>query len=221
MHHLFRLLFLFVLLLTASGTVWSDEPDLCSAFKNSNINNELLGNMLSAAKHGQLYQIQKKSSQVGFCVDSKLATIKGKFTEFEGGITLSPETSSNGKAMILIQAKSLDTENGLISTIIKSEQFFDVKNHPEVLFVSRGFKWTGRDTAILQGDLTLRGVTRRVTFNVLLSVLENHPAAQAQKILVKATTVLNRTEFGMKTLPVLVNKEVKLCLSVEALRYSS
>lgn len=177
--------------------------------------------MLSAAKNGQLYQIQKKSSQVGFCVDSKLSTIKGKFREFEGGLTLTPDTTSNGMAMILIQAKSVDTDNALVSNIIKSEQFFDVENHPEVLFVSRGFKWTGRNTAILYGDLTLRGITRPVSFNVKLSVIENNPAAQAQKILVKATTILNRTEFGMESLPALVNKEVRLCMSVEALRYSS
>jgi len=90
-----------------------------------------------------------------------------------------------------------------------------------VLFVSNGFQWTGPDTAVLKGHLTLRGITKPVIFNVTLTALDDYPVKDAQKILVKATTTINRADFGMEKLTSLVNSEVQLCMSVEALKYSS
>jgi polyisoprenoid-binding protein YceI len=154
-------------------------------------------------------------------VDSKLSRIEGKFREFEGGMALDPGGNGTGQTMILIRVNSLDVEGDIIKSMLLGEKFFDVEHHPEILFVSSGFKWTGPDTAVLKGKLTMRGITRPVIFNVALTARDNKPVKQARKILVKATTSIDRADFGMKKLASLVNNTVQLCMSVEALKYEA
>ena len=210
-----------VALLTGTSLAPAEEVDICSPFKGGMVDESLLATMLSAADHGHLFRIQQESSQMGFCVDSKLSRIEGIFRDFKGGMALDPEENGTGQTMVLIKADSLDTEGDMVERMIKSESFFDVEHYPEVLFVSNGFQWTGPDTAVLKGNLTLRGITKPVIFKVTLTALDDHPVQDAQRILVKATTTINRADFGMKKLTALVNSDVQLCMSVEALKYSS
>lgn len=218
---LFKHIALTVVLLTGASLAPAEEIDICSPFMDGKVDESLLASMLSAADDGHLFRIQQESSRMGFCVDSKLSRIEGIFREFKGGMTLDPEEKGTGQTMVLIQAESLDTEGDIVERMIKGEDFFDVEHYPEVLFVSSGFHWTGPDTAVLKGDLTLRGITKPVIFNVTLTTLDDHPVKDAHKILVTATTTINRADFGMEKLTSLVNREVQLCMSVEALKYSS
>jgi polyisoprenoid-binding protein YceI len=221
MRELFKRIVLALTLLTSAGLTQAEETEVCSPFKDGMVDNSSLANMLSAANDGHLYRIQQESSQVGFCVDSKLSRIEGDFRDFQGGMVLNAGDNSNGQTMVLIRADSLDTEGAVIESIIKGEGFFDVEHYPEVLFVSNGFHWTGPETAVLKGDLTMRGITKPVIFNVTLTALGATQVNQAQKILVKATTTIDRADFGMESLSSLVNSSVQLCMSVEALKYEA
>lgn len=221
MSKFFTRMILTATLLTGTGLVLAEENDLCSPFRDGKVDESLLATMMSAANHGHLYRIEQSSSQVGFCVDSKLSRIEGNFKEFKGGMALDRGDNANGQTMVLIQANSLVTEGTIIENMIKGEGFFDVEHFPEVLFVSTGFQWTGVDTAVLKGNLTLRGITKPVVFNVTLTALDDKPVDKAQKILVKATTSIDRADFGMEKLSTLVDGNVKLCMSVEALKYGA
>ena len=220
---LFKHFLLTVALLTGAGTAVAEENDICSAFKDGVVDESFLATMLSAANNGHLFRIQPSSSQVGFCVDSKLSRITGNFRDFQGGMSLDPgsNASGNGQTMVLIKADSLYTEGAIINSLLKSEKFFDVENHPELLFVSNGFEWTGPDTAVLRGDLTMRGITKPVIFKVTLEASDTRQPGKAQKILVKATTTINRVDFGIEGLSSVVDSNVQLCMSVEALKYQA
>jgi len=122
--------------------------------------------------------------------------------------------------MVLVKTASLDTGGSMIEYLLKSARFFDVENYPEILFVSTGFSWTSETTGTLKGDLTLHGVTRPVTFNVVLLPVKNQEEKDAGKVLVKAGTTIRRSDFGMDTLSRVVNDKVELCMSVEAIRYA-
>ena len=215
----FKYIVLTVSLLTGAGLVLAEEDELCAPFMDGVVNESLLATMLSAANDGHLYRIQQTSSQVGFCVDSKLSRVKGKFRDFQGGMSLNSGDNGDGQTMVLIKAGSLDTGGSIIENMLKSEKFIDVENHPEVLFVSNGFEWTGPDTAVLKGDLTMRGITKPVIFDVTLKSLDAGQVDQAQKIIVKATTTINRADFGMHGFSAVVSSDVHLCMSVEALKY--
>ncbi len=219
-----KLLKQFVVVTTLlSGAVFAqaEEADVCSPFMDGKVDETLLATMLSAAQDGHLYRIQQDSSRVGFCVDSKLSRIEGSFNNFQGGISLATGANNDGQTMVLIRTDSLETGGSLVQHMIKGENFFDVAHHPEALFVSNGFKWTGPDTAVLKGKLTLRGITKPVIFNVKLTALDNKQIKRAGRILVKATTSINRADFGMEKLASLVEGNVQLCMSVEALKYEA
>lgn len=216
-----RLLLAYLLLLGAGPGQAEDTDDLCEPFMDGKVNESLLATMLSAAENGHLYRIRKESSRVGFCVGSQLAEIEGVFREFQGGLTLGTQAHSNGQTMVAIRADSVDTKGAMIESLIKGENFFDAENNPEILFISRGFKWTSRDTAVLEGDLTLRGITKPVVFNVTLTASDGEQDKDSEKILIKATAELSRSDFGMNSLPSLVSDAVRLCMSIEALKYQS
>ena len=220
----FKQIILTVTLLTGLGQLQAEEAEkgeLCEPFKDGVVNESMLETMLSAAEDGHLYRIQQASSKVGFCVDSKLSRIEGDFNDFQGGIALDTGDKTDGQTMVLIRAASLDTKGALIANMLKSESFFDVENHPEILFVSNGFRWTGADTAVLKGKLTMRGITKHVIFHVTLTALDGKQVKVAEKILVKATTTINRADFGIDTLASMVNNDVQLCMSVEALKFET
>lgn len=217
----FKRMQLIFILLTGSGLSVAENDDICAPFMGGKVDESSLTAMLAAANNGHLYRIEKSSSRVGFCVDSKLRRIEGSFGDFQGGMALNPGDQTDGQTMVLIRAESLDTESAIMKAMIKGEDFFDVEHYPEVLFVSSGFKWTGPDTAVIRGDLTLRGITKPVVFNVTLTAVDANKVEQAQKILIKATTSIDRSEFGMKKLATMVDNTVQLCLSVEADKYAA
>ena len=212
---------LLIALFATAVLATAEEPDLCSPFLDGKVDSALLESMLSAAQDGHLYRIQKSSSRVGFCVGSKLSRIEGSFTDFQGGISLAPGEQDDGQTLVLIKTGSLQTDNDLVKSMVMGERFFDVEHHPEVLFVSNAFKWTGPNTAVLTGKLTLRGITKPVIFNVKLTAVGDEPIDQANRVLVKATTSISRADFGMDELTTLVEGNVQLCMSVEALKYEA
>ena len=207
------------LLLSAGLQGLAGEEELCAPFLNGKVDQSRVDAMRAAAKGGHLYRIQPDTSRVGFCVDSQFATVKAEFKDFQGGMTLWPDDPGDKEqAMVLVKTASLDTGGSMIEYLLKGERFFDVENYPEILFVSTAFTWTSETTGKLKGDLTLHGVTRPVTFNVTLlpvSTREKNPG----KVLVKAGTTIQRSDFGMDTLSRVVSDKVELCMSVEAVRY--
>ena len=120
---------------------------------------------------------------------------------------------------------SLETDGSFIEGMLKGRKFFDVENFPEILFVSTGFKWVSETEAVLMGDLTMHGVTKAVGFHVELIEQpgDDEPGSlgQEQRILVRATTRILRSEFGLTALSPMVGDSVNLCMSVDAVKYSA
>lgn len=201
----------------------AEEEDICSPFKNGKVDESLLASMLDAADSGYLYRIKEDTSQVGFCVSSGWTEVKGNFHDFSGGLTLMPNdnvtSSSDDQAMFIIRTASLDTRSTTVENLIKGESFFDVVKYPEILFVSHRFERTGRDTAKILGDLTVHGVTRPVTFQVTLTPVKQVGNNIVERMLVKAKTTIQRSDFDMDKMSGLVSDTVTLCISAEAVRY--
>ncbi len=216
-----RLVLAMVLLQTPVVLMAAEGDELCEPFLEGKVDASLLSTMLSAAENGHLYRIDPDSSRVGFCVDSQLSRVEGSFRDFRGGLALDSKDIGNGQAMVVIRTDSVDTDAAFIKKLLKGGSFFDVENNPEILFISTGFEWISPTTAKLEGDITVRGVTRSVVFDVTLTDKRPVNAGVEEKILVKATTTLNRTDFGMTSLTSLVSDNVRLCMSVEATRYKS
>jgi len=221
MTRLLRQTTLIGLMLLLPGLGFAEDGDLCAPFRDGKVDESLLATMLSAAQEGHLYRIDRDTSSVGFCVDSQLARIEGKFNEFNGGMALNPVSETDGQTLVVIKTASVETKSAFIKSMVKGENFFDVENNPEILFVSEKLDWTSKDSAELKGNLTMRGTTRPVTFHVSLVPVSADKISKAEKVLVKATADISRAEFGMKALTSLISDNVELCMTVEAIKYEA
>ena len=197
------------------------DTDVCAPFKDGVVDESIVAKMLAAADDGHLYRIKPASSKFGFCVDSPIGMIEGEFKNFSGGLTfLQENASTNEQALVMIETASLETDGPFIAGMLKGRKFFDVENFPKILFVSTGFKWVSETEAVLLGDLTLHGVTKAVGFHVVL-LEEPGDDELGQRILVKATTLIQRSEFGLTALSPMVSDSVNLCMSVDAVKYGA
>ena len=208
----------------ADDVVMQDDSseELCAPFKQRNVDKSALQHMLDAAAKGNLYRIEPTSSTMGFCVETPIGMIEGEFKNFKGGFTLDKASSgANEQAMMVVETGSLEAPAGFIEMMLESEEFFNSEEYPEFMFVSTGFYWVNEKEAVLIGDLTIRDVTRSVGFHVMLTEKDANISKKGQRIQVKASTKIRRSEFGIISLSPLVSDEVTLCMRVEALRYAS
>lgn len=197
--------------------------DICAAFKYGAVDESIVAKMLASAEEGHLYRIKSSSSRVGFCVDSPIGRIEGVFKDFKGGLTFVPAAvSDDEQAMVMVNTSSLETSTPIVEGMLKGKQFFDTEKYPEILFVSREFRWVNPTEAILIGDLTMHGVTKPVGFHVqLIGKDVSDDQSDQQSIQVKATTLISRSEFGLNSLSSMVSDMVSLCMTVEAVKFRS
>ena len=182
------------------------------------VGHSVLASMLEASRNKNFYQIQTKTSKVWFSVDSIAGTAKGKFIDFKGGIALQPEADNNGQVVFVIKSNSISTSNVVIDNVVRSKSYMDVERYPEILFVSSGFSWLSETRGLLKGKLTLHGVTKAVAFNVELSDLKGNKAGKSETILVKISTSISRSKFGMKLMSKVVSDTVILGMTIRAKR---
>lgn len=216
-YRIFNSSLILLLLLLSIPRAHADEEDLCSPFENTDIDQSLISQMLNAAENGHLYRIKADSSKMGFCVNSPVGMVNGSFQTFQGGISLK---ETQDQTLISVDLSSMQTDTLFVKDLLQSEQFFNVDNFPELMFVSSGFEWLSDTRAVIKGELSMLGVKKAIAFYVEITELEAD-LGDSDTILVKATTTIQRSEFGMKTLSPLVSDKVNLCMSVRAERYNA
>lgn len=215
--HFIRTSAILLSLFLPAQLAFANGDDLCSAFKDAMIDQSLISEMLNAAEDGHLFRIKNGSSKMGFCVDSPVGMVKGNFQKFQGGIALKEPANHT---LVSVSVDSLETNVPFTEGLLKSDEFFNVKDYPELLFVSTGFEWLSKSRGVLKGKLTMHGVTRPVAFYVEITEADSDLDA-SDTILVKATTTVQRSQFNMTAMSSMVSDRVNLCMSVEAVRYSS
>ncbi|NNN01194.1 MAG: YceI family protein [Acidimicrobiaceae bacterium] len=113
-----------------------------------------------------VYNVDNVHSTVSFIARHLVASkVRGNFTDFSGVITIgdTPETSSLDAT---VQAASITTNNEMRDGHLKSADFLDLENHPTITLKSTKISAKSGDDYVLVGDLTLRGVTKSVTFDL-------------------------------------------------------
>lgn len=172
---------------------------------------------------GASYQIDASHSTVGFTVRHMMVTnVSGGFSKVSGTVDFDPANPAASKIDVTIEAASIDTRNAKRDEHLRSEDFFDVANHPRITFQSTRVERTGDNRYRVAGNLTIRGVTREVVLDV-----ETTPEIQAQgsaRMGASATTRINRQDFGVKwnraldTGGVVVSDEVRINIDVALVR---
>ena len=175
-----------------------------------------------AASQTSTWNIDPVHSTAEFKVKHMMiANVRGHFSRLSGVLTLHESDVTQSKVEASIEAASIDTRDDQRDTHLKSADFLDVENHPWLSFVSTGIEKVGIGERSVQGDLTIRGVTRKVTFDVEGPTPPATDPWGNVRLAASATTKINRRDFGLtwnttlETGGILVGDEVTITLDVE------
>jgi polyisoprenoid-binding protein YceI len=143
------------------------------------------------------YVIDPAHTEVGFVARHLIGTkVRGRFTEVSGTFTVAdnPEDSTLSAE---VQAASIHTNQSMRDDHLRSNDFLDVPNHPTLTVKSTGLRRVDDTHWVLTADLTIRGVTKSVDFD--LEFLGEGPSMQEGKTVVafEATAKIDRRDFGV------------------------
>lgn len=172
------------------------------------------------------YTIDKAHSEATFQVRHLLSKVRGRFSDFEGTIDYDEQNPEYSSVNVIIQAASIDTTERDRDAHLRSADFFEVEKFPTLAFKSATIARNGIDGFDVAGDLTIRGVTTPVIFDVTFLGKAKDPWGN-ERIAFEAETTINRKDYGLlwnaalETGGFLVGDEVKISLSVQAVPKTS
>jgi len=140
----------------------------------------------------------------------------GRFDNFSGDLKFDADNIENSVINVNIDTDSVNTFHGKRNEHLASPDFFNAAEFPEMTFASTKITKTGDNTAKLEGDLTLLGVTKPVTLDLVVNGVGPHPFNKQPMAGFTATGTVKRSEFGMNYGLPAIGDEVKLQIDVEA-----
>jgi polyisoprenoid-binding protein YceI len=167
------------------------------------------------------FDVDPSHSEVTFQVRHLLTKVRGRFSTFTGTIRYDEAQPEQSSVEISIEAASIDTGEANRDTHLRSDDFFAVDKYPTLSFTSAGIAPAGNDRFDVTGDLTIRGVTKRITVPVSVLGKAIDPWGN-EKLGLETEFTVNRKEFGLlwnaalETGGFLVGDDVKIALSLQA-----
>ena len=171
---------------------------------------------MSAAKAADIYTIDPNHTSVVWTINHfDFSHPWGKFALISGSLTLDDQAPQNSKVSVTIPVSSLFTGIDKLDEHLKSKDFFDAATYPTATFVSSKVTPTGKDTATVDGTLTMHGVAKPETLSVTLNKIgENMFKKKTAGF--SATATVKRSDFGITTYLPGLGDEVKLFIESEA-----
>ncbi len=171
------------------------------------------------------YQVDTAHSAAEFSVKHMMiTTVKGVFEALDGTLEFDEDNPEDSKIVAKIQTASINTRVEDRDNHLRSGDFFDAENYPEMVFESTDIDVTGDNAGKVTGNLTIKDVTKPVTFDVeYLGEMENSPFGDTRAGFTGSTTI-NREDWGLtwnqalETGGVLVSKDVKITVELQAVK---
>ena len=152
-----------------------------------------------------------------------ISKVRGEFGEYEGQLVVGEDGNLTVAGKVKVDSITTSDENR--DGHLKSADFFDIENYPEIDFKSTGFNAIDEETYEITGDLTLHGVTKPVTLKAELGGTETDPFGN-DRVGLDVSGEISRGDYGMKFNQVLgsgnlaVSDKVKLELDISAVKAS-
>ena len=128
------------------------------------------------------------------------------------------KAAKTGSVDIEIDAKSVDTGTTLFNQHIQGEDFLDTAKYPKAMFKSTNVVFEGDKPAKIEGNLTIKGVTKPVTLTVTSFQAMPHPMQKKDAIGANAYTTIKRSEFNTGKYAPNVGDEVRIDIAIEAIK---
>lgn len=169
------------------------------------------------------WTIDSGHTHTGFGVRHLLTLMRGRFREQEGTIVIA-EDPTESRVEVVIQAASLDTTHPKADETVRGDRYLDTEQFPTITFVSTSVRPTEGARWEIDGDLTIRDVTRSARLQAEFLGAVYHPFGATPKMSFAASTSINRSDFGVGgvfELPdargvMVVGDRIELTLDIEA-----
>jgi len=172
------------------------------------------------------WTVDPAHSKVGFGVKHMgIATVRGEFTEFEGTLEIGEDLSS-AKVSGTVKAESVDTNESQRDDHLRSPDFFDAAQFPELRFESTSIEALDDEEFRITGQLTIHGVRNEIVLHAEVQGTDVDPWGN-ERVGLEVTGQLSRGDYGMKfnqalgSGNVLVGDKVKLALDISAVKQSA
>ncbi len=170
------------------------------------------------------YTVDLAHTRIGFRArHAMVTTVRGTFTEFEGTAHLDTADPTASRVELRIDAGSLDTGQADRDAHLRSADFLDVEQFPEITFVSTGVEQVDDDEYTVTGDVTIKGLTRSVAVDFTLTGSALDPFGNT-RVGLEGALALKRSEWGLvwnaalETGGVLVSDKVQLEFDVSIIK---
>jgi polyisoprenoid-binding protein YceI len=170
------------------------------------------------------YVLDPSHSRVGFVARHAMVTkVRGAFNEFEGTATIDGDDPTKSSVAITIQAASIDTRNEQRDAHLRTNDFLDLDNYPTITFTSTAIEHDGGNDFRVTGDLTIKGITKSITFPLEYQGLVKDPWGN-DRIGFEGSVVVNRKDWGvnwnaaLEAGGVLVSEKVTLEFELSAVK---
>jgi polyisoprenoid-binding protein YceI len=159
------------------------------------------------------WQNDDPHSQLGFTVTHLgIADVSGTFNDIDVNVTSSKTDFSDAQFELTAKTASIDTRVEARNNHLKSADFFDVEKYPTMTFKSSTIKNVGKDQYKLSGNLTLHGITKPVTMDLVYKGTIENPMSKKQTAGFQITGVIKRSDFaiGEKFPAPMISNEVRI-----------
>ena len=147
---------------------------------------------LASQEQVPVFVVTPEDSAIRFNVKASVP-IEGKFDKWDSSLTFTSPDVATGVLDVKIQADSVDTGSGMKDGKLRGKDFFDSKQDPFITFLSKKIVQTGPDTFDVQGDFTIRGVTKPETLTL---TVHGQGTGHGE---IKGTMAFDRKDYGMNS----------------------
>jgi polyisoprenoid-binding protein YceI len=143
------------------------------------------------------YTLDPTHTRIGFVARHAMVTkVRGSFNEFEGTATVDGDNPANSSVRVTIDAASIDTRNAQRDGHLRSNDFLAMDEYPQITFVSTAVEQVGETTFEVSGDLTIKGVTNRITVPFEFEGASQDPYGN-QRIGFDGSVTISRKDYGV------------------------
>ncbi len=169
------------------------------------------------------WKVDASHSKLGFSVTHMMVSeTEGKFKIYEGKVASKTEADfSNATIDFSVDVNSINTDDEKRDGHLKAEDFFDAAKYPKITFKSTSMKALGKQMYDLEGELTMKGVTKKVKLKAIGAAKTVKDPWGNIRYAFKVTGVINRKDYGLtwnaalEAGGVAVSEEVKLDITIE------
>jgi polyisoprenoid-binding protein YceI len=172
---------------------------------------------------GGEYTFNRSASAVGFTISASMlfkTKRNGSFNDFTGSLSFDPARPADTHMDLTVFTASVDTKNAEQDHLLRSSDFFDVEHFPTMHFVSATTMAKADGSFDMTGDMTIRGVTKRMTIPV--RVRRDSANVNSSNPVFESNFQIDRTEFGLNGVPkwgglkVSIAKKVDIHIAISA-----